>query len=73
MRSRLQRAGRGKVKRTEHVWHPRRRGGWVCVLCGAVHYNPPPHPAPAEWVPEFYEPLTDKLRALCPPEVGIEQ
>jgi hypothetical protein len=54
------------LSRQDHVWVGR-KADWICCLCGAVtSETPPPCPTSNGWMPERYEPLTGKERALCP-------
>lgn len=54
---------RAAPDRVLHVWY-RLKGTarWKCVLCGGVSRTPSD-----EAVPDYYEPLTDEERAMCPP------
>lgn len=53
-------------KRSQHVWHFRRKqDNWKCVLCGAVSNNPGEE-VEEGWMPERYEPLNDEERNLSP-------
>jgi hypothetical protein len=72
MFDRCQQVGRRRPDRKDHVWARWGKGGWKCVLCGAVTRTkePPPYPTPGDFVPDLFEELTDAERAQCPPLVG---
>ena len=52
--------------RKDHIWF-RTGEVWKCCLCGAVTASKPPdYPTPEDWMPLYYQGLTDKERQLCP-------
>lgn len=59
-----QEVGDSAVDRTKHVWRKRkhRDGGWKCVLCGGVSWDPDD-----ESMCRTFEPLLDEERLLCQP------
>lgn len=59
----FQEPGDPKLKRTRHVWVRRRGkdGGYKCVLCGGISWQPSDD---ADC--RTHEPLTAEERALCP-------
>ena len=55
------------VRRNDHVWFVRPKGGFKCCICGCVTDRPPPFPTPDSWDPDGFElPLTPVERNLCP-------
>ncbi len=55
------------LDRADHVWFERRKGGWKCLLCGAVtDLIPPDYPTDKDWIPARYDKLTKDERALAP-------
>jgi hypothetical protein len=58
------------LKRSDHVWLRILGSGskYRCCICGAETDSPPDVPTPEDWVPDYYVPLTDAERDLCPPK-----
>jgi hypothetical protein len=50
--------------RKDHIWYKREKD-FKCILCGGICRIRPFYPTPQEWMPDTYEKVTAKEKAMC--------